>query len=54
MVTMKNLSQAKEYLDTWPSRKALKRLLQNMYLMLDLLYYKRIPLIMIVVYDSIF
>ena len=31
-------------LDIWPSRKVLKRLLQNIYLILDLLYDKRNPL----------
>ena len=31
-------------LDIWPSRKVLKRLLQNIWLMLDLLYDKRNPL----------
>ena len=33
----------------WPSRKALKGLLQNVYLMLDLLYHEWKPLIMTVV-----
>ena len=32
-------------LDIWPSRKVLKRLSQIIYLMLDLLYLKRNPLI---------
>ena len=41
-------------LDIWPSRKALKRLLQNIYLMLDVLYYKHTLLITTVVDGSIF
>ena len=32
--------------DVWPSRKALKRLLQYIYLLLHLLYHKCKPLIM--------
>ena len=38
----------------WPSRKALKISLQNIYLMLDLLYHKGKPLITDAVDDSIF
>ena len=48
------LLQAKEYLDIWPSRKAFKRLLHNIYLMLDLLYHKHNPLITAVVDGGIF
>ena len=40
--------------DIWPSRKALKGSLQNIYLKLDLLYHKGNPLITAVVDDSIF
>ena len=40
--------------DIWPSRKALKGSLQNIYLMLDLLCHKGNPLITAVVDDSIF
>ena len=41
-------------LDTCLSRKALKRVLQNIYLTLDLLYNKHIPLFTIAVDGSIF
>ena len=41
-------------LDIWPSRKALKRLLQIICLMLDLFYRKCNHLFMTVVADSIF
>ena len=41
------------YLDIWSS-KALNCLLQNIYLMLDLLYYKRNPLVTTAVDGSIF
>ena len=41
-------------LDIWPSRKALKRLLQIICLMLDLFYRKCNHLFMAVVDDSIF
>ena len=41
-------------LNIWPSRKALKCLLQNIYLMLDLLYCKCNPFIVTVVDGSIF
>ena len=41
-------------LDICPSRKILKRLLQNIYLMLDLLYHKRNTFIMTVADGSIF
>ena len=41
-------------LDVWPSRKALKRLFQNICLLLDLLYHKRKPLIATAVDGSIF
>ena len=54
IMTVRFLSQAKEYLDIWPSRKTLKRLLQNIHLMLDLLYHARILLITIIADDSIF
>ena len=48
------LLQAKELsLDIWLSRKALKRLSQNIYLMLDL-FYKRNPLITTVADDRWF
>ena len=40
-------------LDIWLSRKAIKGLLQNIYLMLDL-YHKRNPFIITVADDSIF
>ena len=48
------LLQAKKYLDIWSSRKAFKHLLHRMYLMLDLLHHKRIPLITTVAVGSIF
>ena len=38
----------------WRSRKALKGLLQNIYLMLELSYHKHNPLITTVVYKSTF
>ena len=41
-------------LDIWSSRKALNCLLQNIYLMLDLLYYKCNPLVTTAVDGSIF
>ena len=41
-------------LDIWPKRKALKRLLQNIDLMLDLLCHKRNPLIRTVVDGRVF
>ena len=41
-------------LDIWPSRKALNGLLQNTYLMLNLIYHKHTLLITTVVDDSIF
>ena len=41
-------------LDVWHSRKNFKCLLQNIYLLLDLLYRKRNPLITTVVDGSIF
>ena len=41
-------------LDTCLSRKALKRVLQNIYLALDLLYNKHNPLFTVVVNGSIF
>ena len=41
-------------LDIWRSRKALKRLLQNIYLMLEILYHKHNPLITTAVYKSTF
>ena len=40
--------------DIWPSRKALKGNLQNIHMMLDLLYHKSNPLITAVVDGSIF
>ena len=40
--------------DVWPSRKALKGSLQNIYMMLDLLYHKGNPLITAIVDDGIF
>ena len=40
--------------DIWPSRKALKGNLQNIHMMLDLLYHKGNPLITAVVDGSIF
>ena len=48
------LLQAKEYLNIWPPRKALKRLLQYIYFMLDLLYHTRISLVTTFVDGSIF
>ena len=41
-------------LDIWRSKKVLRQLLQNIYLVLELLYHKRNPLILTVVDGSIF
>ena len=41
-------------LNVWPSRNALKRLLQNICMLLNLLYYKHNPFITTVVDGSIF